>query len=636
MSTKLFTKKNPIIKLFEHKNNTLFVWNNDENQSINYVSKNIEEILGYSDADFYENHITYIQCIHPDSINQVKEELDNFLKNKEDFLEHKPYKIIAKDKKEKWILQQTVSQKDEDGNITHLISHISNIHSAKESQVELLRNQKNKFDTATRSANLGVWSLNLENDELDWDEIMYSIYEAKDRVSFKNWLNHVHPDDRMNALEKVQNAVKNNSHFSDVFKIVTPTNEIKYIEATGMLYSQSDKPSYMIGTNRDITDTVKLKKELTETYAKLSGLFNLSPIGIALNDMDGKFIEVNDAFTEITSYSKEELNNLDYWALTPKKYIEAEKRELKILKEKKVYGPYEKEYIQKNGNLIPVNLNGMIIQLNNQPYIWSLVENISQRKEHDRVLIEQKILQQEKIIIEQSKMASMGLMIGNIAHQWKQPLATIGAINAKLRISQELDMLDDEQLNNSLSKQDEQIAYLSNVISTFNEYFAPKSYKEQKIILQNNINASLSIVSVSLKEHQIIVVNEADNEDLIEIETIPNELNEVLISIFNNAKDALIENNIKEKKILIDVQKTEDIIQITIEDNAGGVKEDIISQIFEPYFTTKHKAQGTGLGLHICYNIIVKNLGGTIYVKNTEKGAKFYIELPTEWGGGEI
>jgi C4-dicarboxylate-specific signal transduction histidine kinase len=128
----------------------------------------------------------------------------------------------------------------------------------------------------------------------------------------------------------------------------------------------------------------------------------------------------------------------------------------------------------------------------------------------------------------------------------------------------------------------------------------------------------------------IKIINKIDDKEPIKIKLILGELAQVIMNIINNSKDALLINKIQNPTIIIDVIKKENKAILTIEDNAGGIKEDILPHVFEPYFTTKHQSQGTGLGLYISFNIVKDSLKGNIYIKNTQSGAKTFIELPIE------
>jgi len=234
---------------------------------------------------------------------------------------------------------------------------------------------------------------------------------------------------------------------------------------------------------------------------------------------------------------------------------------------------------------------------------------------------------QDKFILEQSKMVQMGEMIGNIAHQWRQPLSVISTAASGILVSKEFNTLTPEKEEQMLNGIIEHTQYLSKTIDTFRDYI-----KEDKIlkevILQDRINSAINILESSLKNNHIKLISTINNIEDIKITMVVGELSEVIINLINNAKDVLVENNIDDKIVKINLTKIENNVIITIEDNGEGVPENIIDKIFNPYFTTKHKSQGTGLGLHMSKEIIEKHLDGKLYVKNTDIGAKFFIELP--------
>ncbi len=230
-------------------------------------------------------------------------------------------------------------------------------------------------------------------------------------------------------------------------------------------------------------------------------------------------------------------------------------------------------------------------------------------------------------LLEQEKMVSMGEMIGNIAHQWRQPLSVITASASGIQVQKEFGILDDELLNEELESIKDSAQYLSQTIDTFRDFLKENKSCEE-VVLQDTIDLALNIVHASLKSNNIELINQMDYNDPISIELIAGEFSQVLINIFNNAKDVLLEKNISNAWISLQLEKHSDFVLITIEDNAGGIPENIIQKIFDAYFTTKHQSRGTGLGLHMSYKIITESLKGKLYVKNTENGAKFFIELP--------
>jgi len=244
---------------------------------------------------------------------------------------------------------------------------------------------------------------------------------------------------------------------------------------------------------------------------------------------------------------------------------------------------------------------------------------------------EEALLKQKKLLEEQSKMVSMGEMIGNISHQWRQPLSVISTGATGIILKKEYDMLKDEELISICNSINENAQYLSKTIDDFKNFI--KGDREKTIFnIGDSVKTFLHLVEGTIKSNEINIIKNI-NED-IKINSYSNELIQCFINIFNNAKDAL--KNIKTNRyIFISYFMKDNNIVITFRDNGGGIPNDVLPHIFEPYFTTKHKSQGTGLGLHMTYNLIVNGMNGTIeahnvdYEYNNEKltGAEFIIKL---------
>lgn len=233
----------------------------------------------------------------------------------------------------------------------------------------------------------------------------------------------------------------------------------------------------------------------------------------------------------------------------------------------------------------------------------------------------------EMTLMKQSKTSEMGNMIGNIAHQWKQPLNIISTITSNIKVDKELGTLDNENIIKSIDKIDENVMYLSETIDTFRNFIKEEKVL-QEVILQNSIDKALKIVEATLKKNFIEFRNNINYSNPINYTLMTGEIEQVIINIISNAKDALLENNIKKPWIKLDLIEEKDNIKITIEDNAGGIPKNILPKIFNQYFTTKDDSKGTGLGLHMSKRIVIESLHGDLYVKNTEVGAKFSIILP--------
>ncbi|MEA3354808.1 MAG: hybrid sensor histidine kinase/response regulator [Campylobacterota bacterium] len=218
----------------------------------------------------------------------------------------------------------------------------------------------------------------------------------------------------------------------------------------------------------------------------------------------------------------------------------------------------------------------------------------------------------DKVLHEQSKMASMGEMIGNIAHQWRQPLSIIRTAASGIQVQKEFDSLSDDFLNEMLEKINDSTEYLSQTIDDFRD-FVKGDAKPVIFKVSKSLNKAFIIEESVLRNNDITLIT--DNlDETIEIENFSNLFLQIIINILNNAKDAL-KNIDGEKLIFVKLKEDNSKVQIDIQDNAGGISSEVMPMIFDPYFTTKHKSQGTGLGLYMSYNMM-QNMHGDIKVSN--------------------
>ncbi|PRM90569.1 hypothetical protein CJ671_01830 [Aliarcobacter cryaerophilus] len=220
--------------------------------------------------------------------------------------------------------------------------------------------------------------------------------------------------------------------------------------------------------------------------------------------------------------------------------------------------------------------------------------------------------EKDRILAQQQKMVAMGQMIENIAHQWRQPLSVISTSASGLKLKKQLNILEDEEFVKSIEQIVDTAKYLSDTIDDFRYFFKPQKDKT-KFSLVKNIEKSLSFLEATLKENLIKVEFDYEDIDIIAYET---ELMQVFINIINNSKDAFIEKKIKDRVIFISIKNFPNRILIEIKDNAGGVEDNILDKVFEPYFTTKHQYSGTGIGLYMSNQIIKTHLNGDIFMKN--------------------
>ncbi len=335
-------------------------------------------------------------------------------------------------------------------------------------------------------------------------------------------------------------------------------------------------------------------------------------------DLKGNIIEVSEPFCELSGYSKEELIGKNHNILrdpeTPKEFYqelwnsvqkgEVWQGEIKNRTKKgEVYWVYTTIQPQRDshGNLI---------------YFDAIRQNITTKK-----LLEE----QHHMLVEQSKSAAMGEMISMIAHQWRQPLQAISILVQKLPLTKMIEgELTDEMLDNTVEEINQQLTYMSTTIDDFREFFKPTKQK-RKVRLSQVIERALSFLSYMFKMETISVfINKKDD---VELELYDKDLVQVLINIMKNAKDALVEKRVEKKELILRYWYDKYCAYIEIEDNAGGISQNLMHKIFEPYFTTKENKNGTGLGLYMSKMIIEQHSHGKLSVRNSNKGAVFAIEL---------
>jgi signal transduction histidine kinase len=228
--------------------------------------------------------------------------------------------------------------------------------------------------------------------------------------------------------------------------------------------------------------------------------------------------------------------------------------------------------------------------------------------------------QKEQLLMHQSKLAALGEMLGNIAHQWRHPLTRLSLLIQNLEIAFNMKKLDKERFEKFKENALMQINYMSETIDDFTNFFK-KDTKKVEFCPKEIIEDALKLIDARIKQNKVEV--QLDIKKTEPIYGYKTEFSQVILNIINNAIDILKERNIENKKIWIRI----DGKKIEIEDNAGGIPENIKDKIFEPYFTTKFQSQGTGIGLYMSRVIITQHFNGKLYAYNSKNGAVFVIEL---------
>ena len=235
--------------------------------------------------------------------------------------------------------------------------------------------------------------------------------------------------------------------------------------------------------------------------------------------------------------------------------------------------------------------------------------------------------EKDRAMLHQSRLARLGTMISMIAHQWRQPLSEVSAILMELETATKFKKLDEKLVLEGIKESDQLINYMSNTIDDFKNFFKPSKEKED-FVLDNACSNALSIVQASLNDYGIAIDISFDKK--IIVNGYAREFSQVILNLLLNSRDVFEDKKVNDPRISLSTKQTDDYVYITVEDNAGGITEENINIIFEPYFTTKSSSKGTGLGLYMSKMIIEKNMNGQLSARNENNGAVFEIILRTK------
>lgn len=381
---------------------------------------------------------------------------------------------------------------------------------------------------------------------------------------------------------------------------------------------------------------------------------------VSKTDICGYITFVNDEFCNISKYSRDELIGQNHNIVRhPDVSPEVFKRLWKTILAKKVYKGIIKNLAKDgsvfylNATIIPIlDENGDIEEFVAIRHDVTEVVELNERLMATRIelkklnlSLEEKVKEQTKELLELNKslenrvkeeinkneeknrllsqrarLISMGEMIGNIAHQWRQPLSELGIDLFKMKQS----IKDEEKFIHTYEHAKIVIKNMSNTIDDFRNFFKSDKEKEE-FSIKETINKSLGMLEGTFKKEGIRV-EILKNED-VKISGIKAEFSQVIINILTNAKDAMQNLDLKDKIIKIKIYKNDQFAFVGISNNGENIKDSIMDKLFEPYFTTKHKSVGTGIGLYMC-KMIITNMNGNIYVKNLKNGVDFCIEIP--------
>jgi PAS domain S-box-containing protein len=409
-------------------------------------------------------------------------------------------------------------------------------------------------------------------------------------------------------------------------EIDTLKKEIKSLKSKNLILTQSLKQTYSLSSKVEESNNklVELKNSLARNEHYIKAVVESSKNAIIVVDEEYNIKTYNKSAQEMFLYSKDEMTDrTSLEKIAPKRYLDIYIKALKRYFEKsqldsRLETTVELRARKKDKTRFPIRVSiGLNRDLDNKLVVAN-IEDITQQK------IRQKALQQkDRLLVQQSKMAAMGEMIGSIAHQWRQPLNITALMIQGLQEQYLDDELDEESMEYIVDKCMEQINFMSNTIEDFRNFFKPNRSKEQ-FSIKESISKSIAMVGAQFKTHNIIITLKGDDFSLIGYET---EFQQVFLNLLTNSKDAIMDIQSSKPEYYGNIDISIEDKTITIEDNGGGIPKSIMDRVFEPYFTTKEEGKGTGIGLYMTKTIIEDSMSGSIAIKNSKDGARFIISF---------
>ncbi|MDD3463655.1 MAG: ATP-binding protein [Sulfurospirillaceae bacterium] len=334
---------------------------------------------------------------------------------------------------------------------------------------------------------------------------------------------------------------------------------------------------------------------------------------------DMKIQTFNKSAENMFGYTKEEmLNHASLSQIVPPEYRQKHKTGIENfmktgISSGLVYKTIEIVGMRKNKEIFPIKISfGTNTDSNGQRIVVANIQDLTQEKEKDR------------LFFQQSKMAAMGEMLGNIAHQWRQPLNALHINIEMLEEDFKNGLIDKKFIDNFISKNTSTIHFMSKTIDDFKNFF---KIDKEKVIF-NAKDKIQEIVTMQLSQFKNHKINVSLSGDELHFLGFPSEFQQAILNVLSNARDAIIDGGVADGCIEITLEQNQNKGKIKIHDNALGIKSDIVDRIFEPYFSTKEQGKGTGIGLYMSKMIIERNMGGTIFFNpECKEGAELIIEM---------
>jgi len=649
-------------------------WEWDLTTNQNIWSDGTWELYGLTPHSCEPSYEVWLQTIHPDDRTRAMQAVQEAARDGKELSVE--WRVGNLGGAERWLMARGQPLRNGSDAVVRFIGIVLDITARKQVEQELRRQSEaalhlseREFRSLAESMPQIVWATRPDGWNIYFNQQWVDYTGLTMEESYGHgWNTPFHPDDKQRAWDAWQRATQFNERYS---------LECRLRRADGVYRWWLVRGEPMRGANGEIlkwfgtcTDIEELKRaevellksnylleqrvaerttELSESENQFRVLTQNLQSAVALINENGEFTIVNRAFLRIFELDDcstiKNVNDCDWghWQVFDENgsLLDVDQHPVRkaALTSKPVRDMLVAVKAPENPNLkwLLVSAEPILDAQNHIHRIICTYHDITDRKRDEEAMkrmndeLEERVAQRtaelrerDQMLLLQSRQAAMGEMIGNIAHQWRQPLNTLGLSIQQLELYYELGEFTEEILTNSVGSSMDLIEYMSKTIDDFRNYFKPDKEKVE-FKVREAVENTLTLIADSFRNKHIVVEVAANGDPVIY--GYRNEFAQVLLNILNNAADVLSERESSEPKVTITFGAEGDHSFVTIADNGGGIPEEIMNKVFDPYFTTKGPQQGTGVGLYMSKTIIEKNMGGKLSVQNMAEGAEFRIEV---------
>ena len=608
-----------------------------------YWSPRYYTMLGYEPGELSPTYEQWASLLHPEDRGGAAESLGKQMAAGAQL--QLEFRMAAKNGEWRWILSRgRVVEWDEEGRPRRMIGTHTDI-TARRKMEESLRESNQLLDEAQHIAHLGTWIFDPATGGIRWSDEVFRIAGMAPRSKapdFEEYLEQVHPEDRDKLLAALEHLQTEGTGYELDLRHRRPDGSYNFVSTRAEPVFQDGRLVKVVGSVLDITERKRMEEALRENEEKYRVLFELSPLGISLSDPEGNIVEANRMSEQLLGLEQQahrgrEIGS-DSWRilrtdLTP--MPPEEFPSIRALREGCRVDNVEMGITRPQGDVVWLSVSAAPVPLEKYGVAIAYIDITARRHAEEALLqlnqtLEQRVkeevaknLDQERLLVQQSRLAAMGEMIGNIAHQWRQPINALNLLLANIRDAYEFGELNREEIEHQVETGNRLIQKMSATIDDFRDFFRPNKEKAP-FRLATVVEEVKNILGASLAHHGIRLEETVD-ADVVAL-GYANECAQVLLNLVNNAKETLVEKQATDGVIRVTVTREEGMAVVRVSDNGGGIPADILPKIFDPYFTTKPK--GTGIGLYMSKIIVENNMGGRISGRNVTDGAEFTVAVP--------